>query len=131
MEYIIGSLVTLFTIFFVNRFIKKELDSNEPMSIRYSQSHIHNLIDPFLPDNVELTLLKPSQSTNYLEEIQTKILFVEDKAYWIKDGVFFVADAIDHQVDKESAKQVDTMSMSKVELEKIIFIVEKLTGETK
>ena len=129
MEYLIGSLVTLFTIFFVNRFIKKELEQEETMSIRYSQSHIHNLIDPFLPDNVEIELLRPRQSTNHLEEIQTRVVFVENKAYWIKDGTFFVADAVDQVVDKESAQQVDTMSMSKVELEKIIFIVEKLTGD--
>lgn len=131
MEYVIGSLVTLFTIFFVNKFIKKELESDRVASISYSQSHIHNLIDPFLPDNAELTLLRPTQATKHLEEIQTKIIFVDNKAYWIKDGEFFVADMVDGVIDRDSAKQVDTMSMNKVELDKIIFIVEKLTGETR
>jgi len=130
MEYVIGSLITLFTIFFVNRFIKKEIDSQSAISISYSQSHIHNLIDPFLPDNSTLTLLKPTQASKYLEETQQKFIIVEEKAYWIKDNEFFVANMIDGSIDRESAQLVDTMSMSKVELEKIIFIVEKLTGET-
>lgn len=130
MEYVIGSLITLFTIFFVNRFIKKEVDSQSAISISYSQSHIHNLIDPFLPDNSTLTLLKPTQASKYLEETQQKFIIVEEKAYWIKDNEFFVANMIDGSIDRESAQLVDTMSMSKVELEKIIFIVEKLTGET-
>ncbi len=130
MEYVIGSVITLFTIFFVNKFIKKEIDSQSAISISYSQSHIHNLIDPFLPDNSTLTLLKPTQASKYLEETQQKFIIVEEKAYWIKDNEFFVANMVDGNIDKESAKLVDTMSMSKVELEKIIFIVEKLTGET-
>lgn len=130
MEYIIGSAVTLFSIYFINRFIKRELDSEGIVSITYSQSHIHNLINPFLPDNSELVLLKPTQATKHMEETQLRVIIVEDKAYWIKDNDFFVADLIDGLVDRESARLVDTMSMSKVELEKIIFIVEKLTGET-
>lgn len=129
MEYVVGSIITLFTIYFVNRFIKRELDSQGVASITYSQSHIHNLINPFLPDNAELIMLKPTQATKHMEETQLRVLIVEDKAYWIKDNDFFVADLIEGLVDKESAKLVDTMSMSKVELDKIIFIVEKLTGE--
>ncbi len=130
MEYVIGSAVTLFSIYFINRFIKRELDSEGIVSITYSQSHIHNLINPFLPDNSELVLLKPTQATKHMEETQLRVIIVEDKAYWIKDNDFFVADLIEGLVDRESARLVDTMSMSKVELEKIIFIVEKLTGET-
>lgn len=130
MEYVIGSLITLFIIFFVNKFIKKESDAEGFVSISYSQSHIHNLIDPFLPDNSSLLLLKPTQASKYLEETQQKFIIVEEKAYWIKDNEFFVANMVNGSIDKESAKLVDTISMSKVELEKIIFIVEKLTGET-
>ena len=129
MDYVIGSIVTLFSIYFINRFIKKELDTVSITSITYSQSHIHNLISPFLPDNDEMVMLKPTQSSKYVEETQLRVLIVEDKAYWIKDNDFLVADLIEGLVDKESARLVDTMSMSKVELDKIMFIVEKLTGE--
>jgi hypothetical protein len=131
MEYVIGSIVTLFIIYFVNRFIKREIDTQGIASISYSQSHIHNLINPFLPDNSELIMLRPTQATKHMEETQLRVIIVEDKAYWIKDNDFFVADLINGSVDRESARLVDTMSMSKVELEKIIFIVEKLTGETR
>jgi hypothetical protein len=131
MEYVIGSIVTLFIIYFVNRFIKREIDTQGIASISYSQSHIHNLINPFLPDNSELVMLRPTQATKHMEETQLRVIIVEDKAYWIKDNDFFVADLINGSVDRESARLVDTMSMSKVELEKIIFIVEKLTGETR
>jgi hypothetical protein len=55
-----------------------------------------------------------------------KIMIVKDRAYWIKDNTFYVATVVDGQVNKETAKEVDTMAMSKVELDEMMFIVEKL-----
>jgi hypothetical protein len=58
---------------------------------------------------------------------QQRMIFTEDKAYWIKDNAFYEAKVVDGEIDKENAKVVDTMAMDKVELDKMIFIVEKLT----
>jgi hypothetical protein len=73
---------------------------------------------------------KESQLTKHYNKMFLKVVVQGTKAYWIKDNVFYVADVNeDGQVDKENAKQVDTMSMDKVELSNMMEIVEKLTGE--
>jgi hypothetical protein len=67
-----------------------------------------------------------TQASKYLEKITMRVVFLEGKAYWIKDDKFYVADAVDHMVDHESAAEVDTMAMDKIQLEKIKMVVEKL-----
>lgn len=50
------------------------------------------------------------------------------KAYWIADNKVFEAPmSPDGMIEYESASPIDTMALSKVELDKLSFIVEKLT----
>lgn len=126
MEYLIGSLLT-FVIMVVTVRITRRIAEYPPPPIRYSQSHIHNLIEPFIPTNSELMGYKKTQARKHLDNTFIRVVFLEGKAYFIKDNVFYVADVVDGDVDKTTAKQVDTMSMDTVQLNKIKFIVEKLT----
>jgi hypothetical protein len=57
----------------------------------------------------------------------TRVVFVENQAYWIKNNTLFVADMEDDMVDEATTREVDTMAMDKVQLEKVIYIVEALT----
>ena len=58
----------------------------------------------------------------------TQVVVTKNKAYWIKDNTFLVAPINeDGEIDREAATAVDTMSMSKVQLEEISLIVEELT----
>ena len=53
---------------------------------------------------------------------------MDSKAYWIKDNVFYSADmAPDGTVDKDTTQKVDTFSLNKVQLDKMVFIVDRLT----
>lgn len=70
---------------------------------------------------------KPTQSSKHVDEMFIRVVFLDQKAYWLKDGKFFVADVIDGNVDKDAASEVDTMSMDAIQLNKIKYIVEKLT----
>jgi hypothetical protein len=54
-------------------------------------------------------------------------MFLDGRAYWIKDNQFYCADLVNGNVDQETAKPVDTMGMDKVQLDKMFFIVQKLT----
>lgn len=49
-----------------------------------------------------------------------------NKAYWIKDNAFYEADLDGKNIDKESARIVDTMQMDKVQLDKMLFIMDQL-----
>lgn len=126
MEYLVGAVLTLVSIVFANRMIvKQQKNSKSVPVIRYSQSHVYSLVRDQLNDHYFRALPK-TQATEYQERFYTKIVVAEDKAYWIKDNKFYVASVEDGMVDKESSKEVDTMSMDDVELKKIIEIVETL-----
>jgi len=82
---------------------------------------------PFMPSNVDMKYMQKTQSSRYIDSITIKVVFLDNKAYWIKDNTFYVADVRNHQIQHETATKVDTMSMDRVQLDKIILVVEKLT----
>ena len=127
MEYFLGSVVTLATVVSVNLLLRSQFKKNKPSTqIRYSQSHIHNLIKPFVPYNPTRPV-KESQAIKHKQSQFLKIMVLDGLAYWIKDSALYVAEIDGGKVNPETTKKVDTMSMSKVELDKVIFVVEQLT----
>ena len=128
MEYFVGAAITMLVYMISNRIIRKEFkdaQTNRPQ-MRYSQSHIYELMAPYLDLAPPPELNKNRQSNNFIKNIYTKIMIVKNKAYWIKDNAVYVADVVNGEVVKEGAHVVDTMSMDKVELKEMMFIVEKL-----
>jgi hypothetical protein len=129
MEYLIGVLAT-FTIisiglFFVFKNNKKR--SNRSVKIRYSQSNIHRAVAPFIPRNSDLRSSKMTQSKKHDNKTNIKVIIIEDSAYWITDNTFYTAFMLpDGTVNKETTRVVDTMAMTSVELEKMLFIMDKL-----
>ena len=47
-------------------------------------------------------------------------------AYWIKDNQFYQSNINEQGIDKENSRVVDTMGMDKVQLDKMLFIMDKL-----
>jgi hypothetical protein len=126
MEYFVGALATLVAVFVTRIFTSKELDVAQKIQVSYSQSNVYEIVRPFIPKNLSRKV-EPTQSTKHYDKLFTKIFFQNNKAYWIKDNTFFVADMIDGMVDRENAKPVDIMGMDKVQLNEMIFIIEILT----
>lgn len=128
MEYFIGSVTTIVLIGTL-LFVVRKLPAQESITIRTSQSYLFSLIGrDLLMESINRS--SPTQSSKYLEKIFVKIVIVKNKAYWIKDNVFYVADMIDNDVDKATAKEVDIMSMNKVQLEEAMFIIDKLKEDS-
>lgn len=126
MEYFVGAVLTLVAVMVTRFFVAKDNEKSGGIEISYSQSNVYDLIRPFLPKNM-VRQLPPSQSSKHYDKIFTKILVDGDNAYWIKDNTFYTGQIVDGDVDKESAKPVDTMAMDKVQLDKMISIIETLT----
>jgi hypothetical protein len=127
-EYFIGSVTTIVLIGTL-LFVVRKLPAQESITIRTSQSYLFSLIGrDLLMESINRS--SPTQSSKYLEKIFVKIVIVKNKAYWIKDNVFYVADMIDNDVDKATAKEVDIMSMNKVQLEEAMFIIDKLKEDS-
>lgn len=128
MEYLIGSLVTLVTVLVVTRsFITKDLSLPKQINIRQSQSHIYSLVGMAMENMYKAPEKLPSQSTKHYDKSHVRIIFADNKAYWISNSTFYQADMLDSGIDQENAKAVDIMGMDKVQLDKMMFIVEKLT----
>jgi hypothetical protein len=51
---------------------------------------------------------------------------IENSAYWVKDNVFYMADLVSGEVNPETTRVVDTMGMDSVELDKMLFIMDRL-----
>ena len=71
-----------------------------------------------------------TQSRRHQEESTTRVIVVDNEAYWIKNNIFYKAPLVNEKIDKDSAEKVDTTNMDKVQLDKMLFIVDKLAEGT-
>ena len=67
-----------------------------------------------------------TQSKMHYDKTNVKVIILDNQAYWIKDNIFYKAPLDGQSIDKESAEQVDTIHMDKVQLDKMLFIMDKL-----
>ncbi len=93
----------------------------EPMM---TQSMIHNQYS--MRKKYIEKINKKSQSKIRQEKENVRVIIVENEAYWIKDNGFYTAPMVDNLISKDSAIQVDTSTMDKVQLDKMLFILDKL-----
>jgi hypothetical protein len=126
-KYFLGSAITLLTIFVIAKFFYKEEKTVKRINpYRYSQSAIHHLVNPFIPKNKIVKEKKISQTRKHFDKTNIRVIIVEDEAYWIKDNIFYTAAMTDEGVDKDTTSVVDTMGMNKVQLDKMLFIIDQL-----
>ena len=126
LEYFLGSIITAATMFFTYRWLQKNNGHRtKPLKLIVSQSNNNELLKKmFMPDN---SFPKATtQSTKHFDSVSLRVLIVDDQAYWIKNNSVFIADLVNGEVEKDTAREVDTMAMDKVQLNKMMFIVEKL-----
>jgi len=124
MEYFLGSLLTLVTMLIVSKLLSSSKNNFKPINLKFNQSRQHYLIRDYIP--LERKRLK-TQATTHFKKQHVRVIFVDSTAYWIEDGSFYMADFKDGEINQETKTKVDTMGMNKVELDRISFIVDRLT----
>jgi hypothetical protein len=67
-----------------------------------------------------------TQSKVHYDKTNIKVIIFDSQAYWIKDNIFYRAPIVNEIIDKDSAEQVDTIHMDRVQLDKMLFIMDKL-----
>jgi len=67
-----------------------------------------------------------TQSRKYHDKMNIKVIIVDQNAYWVKDNIFYVAPMIDEHINNDMVQEVDTMTMDNVQLEQMLFIMDKL-----
>lgn len=129
MEYFIGFL-SAFVFIYIISYCQKKYNIFYEISLRHlkpSQSHTHNLL--YLAQPIKNNI-KKTQSKLHDAKTNIKVIIMDNQAYWIRDNVFYTADmSIDGNVNKDSTRTVDTMNMNSVQLDKMMFIIDKLREE--
>jgi hypothetical protein len=94
--------------------------------IAYTQSSIHLMIKDFLPKTLYEKPRPYSQSLKHVEENTVKVIFIEGKAYWVSNNIFYCAELDGDTVSPDTAQPVDTTNMSKKDIDKMLFILDNL-----
>jgi hypothetical protein len=135
MEYFIGSFFTLIVIWYASKIFKRIDSSGGRLRPRVSQSRSFDLLLPIVDiimPRSGWTYQEPleTQSRNHFSSFSVKLVIYNDNAYWLHENNFYTAKMVNGNVDRETTKPVDTMSMNAVELNELAQIVEKLREET-
>lgn len=126
MEYSLGFTLGC-TITFVAAYAYRYIVGN-PISYKphASQSRSHRLMAP-VTFPIEQYKQLYSQSSKFYDSHQLRILYTNDNAYWIENNSVYKAKVENNLVIENSEEKLDILSMNDVELEEVMFIVEKLT----
>ena len=129
MLYAASFVLTLLTfsviIIVMNRKRKKSFNK-----ILYRQSDMHNILKDFFFKDIFDDKVVTSQSKIWKEKQTTKVVIIDQKAYWVSNNMFYVGDAVDGKVRPETGKPLDTTKMSKKEIDKMLFILDNLKNGT-
>lgn len=129
MEYIIPIILTVIVSFAILKLVNKseKLSSNK---LLYSQSYIHNLTKGLVIAN-NGNEKKQTQLSKRADEKSIKIVSIEDRAYWVVDNVFYMAEMDNDMPDMSTAKPIDTSNMSRTDIDKMLFILDNLDRRKK
>jgi hypothetical protein len=92
----------------------------------YRQSDMHRMLKYFFSLEVTNNQKPPSQLTKRKEKDMIKVIVMENQAYWVSDNTFYVAKAFEGEVLPDTAEPVDIESMSRKDIDKMLFILDNL-----
>lgn len=129
MEYNIGIVLILFisgiSYFVINKIMMHKY--NNLNNIKFTQSYIYTLMSQYMPKIDQDLPFFAGQVNNDDDRDSIKVIIIDNSAYWIKDNTFYTAFVDDSgMVDKDTTRVVDTMTMDAVELDKMLFIMDRL-----
>ena len=94
--------------------------------ILYRQSDMHNILKDFFFKDIFDDKVVTSQSKIWKEKQTTRVVIIDQKAYWVSNNMFYVGDTVDGKVRPETGRPLDTTKMSKKEIDKMLFILDNL-----
>jgi hypothetical protein len=72
-------------------------------------------------------IIRDSQENDEYSEEFISVAVIEDKAYWVINNMFYQADIIDGEVDKQSSRPINAFEMSSREINKMLSILDNLS----
>ncbi len=125
MEYIIiiGLTLAVFCSIIIITTKKEKKSFNKTV---YRQSDMHNILKDFFFKDIDNNKVITSQSKIWKEKQSTKVVILDQKAYWISNNTFYVGEAVNGKIKPETGEPLDTSNMSKREIDKMLFILDNL-----
>ena len=125
MQYFLAIGLTLLSAWSIIRLSGYKV-SKTLTNIKYSQSDIHESIRKFVPKKLNNKEKIESQSAKHAANTMIKIIVIDNKAYWVKDNIFYFSDTSNGDVVGSTAEPVDISTMSKKDINKMLFILDNL-----
>jgi hypothetical protein len=130
MQELIAVALTLPIAWAIIKVIKKRARKNFSKTL-YRQSDIHSLLKYFFSIKLLNEDERPSQLTKRKQKSMIKVIFLDSQAYWVSDNTFYVAEAVNGEIQKHTVKPVNTNGLSKKDLDKMLFILDSLKNGNK
>jgi hypothetical protein len=125
MEYFLAIGLTLLAAWSIIRLNGYKV-SKTLTNIKYRQSDIHESIRTLIPKKLNNKEKIESQSAKHAANTMIKIIVIDNRAYWVKDNVFYSADTDNGDIVSPTAEPVDISTMSKKDIDKMLFILDNL-----
>ena len=130
MQELIAAGLTLPFVWVILKLMRKRARKRFSKTL-YRQSDIHKLLKYFFSIRLPNNEGPSSQLTKRKEKNMTKVIFVDNQAYWVSENTFFVAESINGEIQRQTARPVNTNGLSKPELNKMLFILDSLKNGNK
>lgn len=127
MKYVITVGLT-FMLFCFIIIIRERVSKKTYSKTVYRQSDMHDMLKSFFNKSFDSDSNITSQLKKRKEEQVTKVIILDDNAYWVSDNVFYVGIAVNGEVKPETAVPLDTSELSKTDINKLLFILDTLKG---
>ena len=127
MEFVLGSVITALILYAAMKYFEALYKvANKEYKYKFSQSSLHELIKPLLPEDLFVPAPKVTQSSLYEQKTNLRVIILDGYAYWIKDNTVFKSPMVGMDIDKDLTEVVDIIGLDKVQLDKMIFVIDKL-----
>ena len=130
MQELIAIGLTLPLVWVILKLMRKKARKRFSKTL-YRQSDVHKLLKYFFSIRLLNEEEPISQLTKRKEKNMTKVIFVDNQAYWVSENTFFVAESVNGEIQRQTARPVNTNGLSKVDLDKMLFILDSLKNGSK
>jgi hypothetical protein len=130
MQELIAIGLTLPLVWVILKLMRKKARKKFSKTL-YRQSDIHRLLKYFFSIRLPNNEGHSSQLTKRKEKSMIKVIFVDNQAYWVSENTFFVAESVNGEIQRQTARPVNTNGLSKVDLDKMLFILDSLKNGSK
>ena len=130
MQELIAAGLTLPFVWVILKLMRKKARKRFSKTL-YRQSDVHKLLKYFFSIRLSNNEEPISQLTKRKEKNMTKVIFADNQAYWVSENTFFVAESVNGEIQRQTARPVNTNGLSKVDLNKMLFILDSLKNGSK